>query len=146
MQEKLWEKNFICSQKVDDKSNKYAEIEGTPSVTVWAGCPSGDVLVSVTTDGDPSPDYSWWIPYGDDKKTTNLFDIIVPKAHAIDSPWLKDLVAATIKKVLCQKKISNGFIVRRIMLSNNKCYDETLNPRTGKIVSRAPAPCNCSNF
>ena len=148
LQEDLWNRNYDCSGEFDISSDRSATIEGStdaPGITVWAGCPSGDVLVSFTTmDGGDDP--VWWIPYRNGQKTASLLDLIVPVAHAATYAQSDNLVAATIKKVLCQKKLSNGYIVRRILMSDGKCYDETINPRRGKAEKREKAPCNCRDF
>ncbi len=146
LQIKLWKKNFACSQKIDKKSNKFLIDDGR-TVTVW-GCPSGDFLVGIEDPIGEDPQRNIWVTYGDDPKTTKLFDLIVPKAHAIDSPQMDMLAANPVVKVLCQKWLSNGYIKRRVQLSDKRCFDEVINPGTGKVVKRQEASCNddCRNF
>jgi hypothetical protein len=142
IQEKLWEKNFACATQLDRSSSNYAVITGEHVVMVAWACPSGDVLVTVESATDDISARSVWIPLNSGDFTASLFDAVVPKAFAATDVLYVTKRKAPMVTVLCQKWLPNRFIKRRIQLANDRCVDETINTRTGRVTKRLKAPCD----
>jgi hypothetical protein len=136
-QERLWQKNFACATQLDHNSSNYALITGEHVVVVTWACPSGDVLVTVESATDESFRRSIWIPLKMRRRTAQHFPWTVREAGA-EQPFQQ---AAPMVEVLCQKWLPTHLIKRRIQLGNGHCVDEVLDPRTGRVVQRQPAPC-----
>jgi hypothetical protein len=137
-QEMLWQKNFACATQLDHNSSNYALIAGEHVVVVTWACPSGDVLVTVESATDESFRRSVWIPLKMRRRIAQHFPWTVREAVA-EQAFQQ---AAPMVGVLCQKWLPNHLIKRRIQLGNGRCVDEVLDPRTGRVVQRQPAPCD----
>ncbi len=145
VQESLWHKNFVCATRLNRQSDNYAAIVGEQvTVVAWA-CPSGDVLVTVEPSTDAAPRRSVWIPMIVSYQKLSLLDLVLPEALAAPGTRLVRKRSAPLVTVLCQKWRSDRFIQRRIQLANGKCFDEVINPRTGRVVKIKKASCkrNC---
>jgi hypothetical protein len=138
MQEKLWRKNFACATQLDHNSSNYALSAGEHVVVVTWSCPSGDVLVTVESATDETIRRSIWIPLATRQQLAQGFPWMVRAAVAGEL----SLQAAPIVEVLCQRRLPNGFIKRRIRRADGRCVDEVFDPRTGRPVQHQPAPCD----
>ncbi len=136
-QNKLWTKNFECSRtlpthwsEADDKGIKIG-------VTV---CPSKDVLVAVN--GKIEPSYRW-IGFNTFNSTQQFANRLVPAAIAAELPHPINLAQSNEKTtVLCQKKLSNTRILRRVKMSDGRCFDLTVDTATGKILKKVLVKCS----
>jgi hypothetical protein len=141
LQEKLWEKNFACATQLDQNSDSYAAITSEHvTVVAWA-CPSGDVLVTVESPAEEPRERSVWVGLDVPERTTSLLHEFVRQADAADSSRDARQAADPMIAVLCQKWLPNKLVKRRIRRANGQCVDEIINPRTGRVVQRQPAPC-----
>jgi len=156
-QRRLWERNFECARKEEPKTVT------TPSniKVVVTPCPSGDVLVEVNT--PDSGKNIRWIALNTFLREASLAPGIrkafAAEGHlgaynqggstaerrkaAGDFPR-QAVFAQASSGVVCQKRLSNGHIIRRIRLEGGGCLDEVINPYTGQVVDSRPAPCNPS--
>ena len=141
LQEKLWEKNFICATHLDQSADSYAAITNEHVVVVTWACPSGDVLVTLESPTDEASRRSVWIPIQHASRTTGLFDFVIPNANAAKHNSQSHQPSARMVTVLCQKWLPNRFIKRRIKLSDNRCMEEVINPRTGQVIQRQKTSC-----
>jgi hypothetical protein len=131
----LWNKNYECSKKENPYTVKTCRNELIQTTV----CPSGDILVKVQTPDKPTPDYRW-IGFNTFRDTNAVaFDPFVKEAYADETGKGINLFAQN-ETILCQYRDANGFIVRRIRLSNGRCQEEVINPYTGATTIR-PAPC-----
>lgn len=137
-QDEIWHKNFECIQQQKPKC-----VKTKFNVEVGAiVCPSGDVLLQVT-----SPDDSKiirWVSletFGLNKISTA--DFFPGEAFASDLHKKEKLAQAFT--VLCQRWLNQGLLLRRVRYADGRCFDEQINTFTGAVISRAPAPCdsNC---
>jgi hypothetical protein len=136
-QNKLWTKNFECARtspiywsEVDERGIKIG-------VTV---CPSKDVLVAVN--GKIQPSYRW-IGFNTFDQTQQIANLFMPAAIASELPSPIHLVQSNEKHiVLCQKKLSNTRILRRIKKQDGQCFDQTIDTATGKVIKEVSAQCN----
>jgi hypothetical protein len=144
VQEQLWKKNFACATEIDRSSSNYAELDGEQVVVVTWTCPSGDVLLTVESPKDESFRRLIWIPLSTRRQMTYHFPWFVREAMAADGWLVVSQSAAQIAGVLCQRWLPNRLIKRRVQLANGRCVDETVNPRTGRVVTRQDAPCDRS--
>lgn len=142
LQEQLWEKNFNCATQLDRHSSNYAVINGEQVVVVAWACPSGDVLVSLESTTDDVLRRSVWIPLNAQPLTVGLLPNLVETAFAGEGLHLAKRRGAPMVTVLCQRWLPKRLIVRRIQLENGGCFDELINPRTGKVIQRRKAPCS----
>jgi hypothetical protein len=142
MQENLWEKNFACATQLDRHSSNYAAISGEHVIVVTWACPSGDVLVTVESATDDVARRSVWIPLDARRQAVSLFDLAVHDAFAAAGAFQVSRRSVPMVTVLCQKWLPNRFIKRRVQLANGSCFDEVINPRTGRVVHRQEAPCD----
>lgn len=134
---RLWGVNFECSKK--------GELEMIPipkNYKIGAlVCPSGDVLVKMEPPTGENPSYRW-IGLNTFLDTNNRFGPKEAKAQTVF--FDKATAIAQSERVLCQKRHSDGNIVRVIMDSNGKCWKERINPRTGRVIERVQVSCGCS--
>jgi hypothetical protein len=143
LQEALWEKNFACAAQLDQHSNAYATLTYDPvNVVVWA-CPSGDVLVGLGSTTEPEVRRNVWVPLETMAQPKNHFLQLVRYAFAADDrPSGRERERSKpMNRVLEQKWLPDKRIKRRVQTDKDKCRDEVINPRTGRVESR-PAPCN----
>lgn len=141
LQEALWEKNFMCATQLDRRSANYAAITGEDIVVVTWACPSGDVLVTVESAHDGVARRSVWIPLSVPQHTASALDVLVRQASAAVAARQTVKQPQPMITVLCQKWLPNRLILRRIELANERCIDEILDPRTGRVLKRSGAPC-----
>lgn len=157
-QRRLWERNFECARREEPR------IVTTPSniKVVVTTCPSsGDVLVEVNT--PDSGKNIRWIALNTFLREASLAPGIrkafAAEGHlgaynqsgstaerrkaASDSARHAKFAQAS-SGVVCQKRLSNNYIIRRIRLEGGGCLDEVINPYTGQVVESRPAPCNPS--
>lgn len=143
LQEELWKKNFTCATQLDHDSTAYASLtDDHVNVVVWA-CPSGDVLVVMGTPAEPSSRRSVWVPLQTPAASSDFFSWLVRRAFAEGLPP-DSFQVAQVTRVLCQKWLPDKRIKRRVQLSNGECRDEIINPRTGQVQDKGPAPCDPS--
>lgn len=140
-QKLLWEKNRVCA------SLPFKGFLNPSNVAVDATiCDSGDVLIAAVTPQNVQA-YRWLA----------LEDIlpkpgdggVIPAAHAADfAAQLSRSINArqsTVKlaqfqvTVLCQRM--DGNLLKRRISTPQGCFDEVIDTYTGKVVSKAPAPC-----
>lgn len=141
IQEQLWKKNFACASQLDRSSSNYASINGEQVVVVAWACPSGDVLVTIE-----SPDQEMaknvWIALDSQQRAAGLLDGLISEVAADHGARRHAKEKAPVAKVLCQKWLPRGYVMRRVQLADGNCYDEVINPRTGRVMERRSAPCN----
>ena len=67
------------------------------------------------------------------------------KTFAEERSGVPDMLLAQINPVLCQRRLGQGRILRRIQLPRGTCIDEVINTFTGEVVERRDVPCdsNC---
>lgn len=146
-QEELWQKNADCSLNLTAQNYRSIEVEGR-QIEVLV-CPSGDVLVKVGPPDSEQYEYLYrWIALDALKKSEateeQFWGFLLQQAWATEKKLhLKRLAAETVR-VLCQKRLSHGFIKRRLQYANGQCQDEVINTRNGKVVERKNAPCDIS--
>ena len=134
-QNQLWTKNADClgGKKIEQIRRLYDF-----SVSV-ALCPSGDVLVLIK--GESREMARWVSPRQLIEKKTAL--VSLREAQAADEPVR---LAQTQRVILCQARLPNGLLLFRVHYGGGRCIDEYINPFTGEIVKRIPAPCNSRCF
>lgn len=140
VQEHLWQKNFDCAAKLDYESANYAAIAGEHVTVVTWACPSGDVLVTLESVSDERSQRSIWVALDEPRLHVERFGWLVPSAFAA-SP---DRVAQRQKpqlSVLCQKRLPEKRLLRRIQQQPGQCVDEVIDTRNGRVVERRKAPC-----
>ncbi len=143
LQEELWKKNFVCATQLDQGSTAYASVtDDHVNVVVWA-CPSGDVLVVMGTPAEPSSRRSVWVPLQTSTPSSDFFSWLVRRAFAAEIPP-EAFQVTQVTRVLCQKWLPDRRIKRRVQLANGECRDEIINPRTGQVQDKGPAPCDPS--
>jgi hypothetical protein len=156
-QQQLWEKNFECARREEPRS----VTTPTNIKVVVTPCPSGDVLVEVDT-----PDFGKnirWIALNTFLRQAfvvpGIGEAFAAEGHpgaynrsgsmaggprtASDSSRHAQFRQAS-SGVVCQKRLSNNHIIRRIRTEGGGCLDEVINPYTGQVVDSRPAPCNPS--
>jgi hypothetical protein len=141
IQEQLWKKNFTCASQLDRSSSNYAAIRGEQVVVVAWACPSGDVLVTIESP-DQQVTKNVWLALDERQRAAGLLDWLIPEAAAARGGPHHGKSTAPVAKVLCQKWLPDGNVLRRIQLANGNCFDEVINPRNGRVVKRRSAPCN----
>jgi hypothetical protein len=141
IQEQLWRKNFNCASQLDRSSSNYAAITGDQVVVVAWACPSGDVLVTIESP-DQKVAKNVWIALDEQRRSVGFLDWLIPTAFADHGVPHRRTSEALVAKVLCQKWLPNGHVMRRIRLADGSCYDEVIDPRNGRVVQRRSAPCN----
>lgn len=134
-QNDLWTKNRDClGGKGFEQVRKVYDF----SVSV-ALCPSGDVLVLIKGE---SKEVARWVSLRQlvEKKTAlvSLGEVQAADGHAQS--------AQTQRVILCQARLLNGLLLFRVHYGGGRCADEYVNPFTGEIVKRVPAPCNSRCF
>jgi hypothetical protein len=142
LQERLWEKNFICATRLNHHSANYAAIAGDHVTVVTWACPSGDVLVSLESLADEPSRRSVWIALDSSSHTAGLFDRIAPQAFAAPTPLHAANRPDPIVDVLCQKKLSHRRVRRHVRLASGRCVREEIDIRTGTVVSRQSVSCD----
>ena len=141
-QQRLWEKNFTCTTKLDQNSEDYAAITGdNVHVVVWA-CPSGDVLVTTESPLEADLPRSVWVPLSRSPGEARRWSPLIQEAFAAGQPRPDGLRLARVVNVLCQRWLRDGRILRRVRLDSGSCRDEVINTRTGQVVQSRPAPCD----
>lgn len=145
-QARLWEKNYACASNLDANATTHASFErGRVSAVMW-GCPSGDVLVEVSSK-DQLSGRRVWIPLDPDEGLASRFPAPVATAFAGEKQSLRSNVhVAQTVRVLCMKRLRSGFIKRRIQLPDGRCRDEVIDTSNGRVVNANPAPCSCESF
>ena len=142
LQEKLWEKNFLCATQLNRSSNNYAAATGDHvTVVAWA-CPSGDVLVTVESTTEETLQRSVWVPLNGSQKAASLLDVLVPEAMAAPPLRMAKKKADPIIAVLCLKRLPDKRIKRRIRRADRRCFDEVIDTRSGRVIKRQKAPCD----
>ena len=141
-QERLWEKNFTCATRLDRNSKDYAAIAGdSVHVVVWA-CPSGDVLITTESPQETASPRSVWIPLTPSPTEASPWPSLIRQALAAAQRLPADWHVDQITQVLCQRRLRDGHIMRRVRLADGSCRDEVINTRTGRVVRSRPAPCD----
>jgi hypothetical protein len=139
-QTRLWEKNKDCFKS----SQPLVAKTPTNDVVGVFVCPSGDVQVEVQQPNRPT--ITRWIGLDTFRGVSSHLIPDIQKAFAEERPEVPiDMLLAQINPVLCQKRLGEGRILRRIQLPDRTCVDEVINTFTGVVVERRPAPCdpNC---
>ena len=146
LQEMLWQKNFDCATHLNQHSVNYGVTSGDEvSVVTWA-CPSGDVLVTLESlsDTDDVIRRSVWVALETPQSTASVFDRLVPLAFAADNPVLLAKRSNPVTGVVCQKRLPDKVVKRRVKRANGQCEDEWIKTTTGRVIKRQAAPCEDS--
>lgn len=140
IQESLWRKNFDCAAQLNHQSKNYAAIAGEQVTVVTWACPSGDVLVTLESVSNEISRRSIWVALDTPQVDVKLLDGLAPSAFAA-SPERMAQRQKPMMSVLCQKRLSEKQLLRRIQHEPGKCVDEVIDTRTGKVVKQQKAPC-----
>lgn len=127
-----WERNLKCLAEIE----RIKPASGTPYAIDLLICPGGDILVTLIPTHDPRAQTSRWILTGELLRPGGQFALI-PSAVAQAAP----VPAPQATRVVAVKKV-NDLIVRRVLLSDSTCEDQTINAYTGRLVGTKRAPCN----
>ncbi len=141
LQEHLWQKNFDCATQLDHKSVNYAAIASEQVTVVTWACPSGDVLVTLESVADEISRRSVWVPLDTPDEAAGLLEHVISSAFAASHKRRIPPRPRPQLSVLCQKWLPNRLLLRRMQRAPGRCVDEVINPRSGRVVKRAPAPC-----
>lgn len=148
-QQALWEKNVSCW------SAPFAWHNNPSNVRVNATtCPSGDVLVRVSTPGPDSRTFLEWVELSRilGRSGTSL----IPQAHAATltagfSPLRRELAQSRSARlynaayqpmamVVCHRFLDQRHLLRHIRTPQG-CFDEVIDTLNGAVVQRAQVPC-----
>ena len=130
-QNELWIKNAGC---LGGKGFEQMRQVYHFSVSV-ALCPSGDVLVLIKS---ATKEIARWVsPQQLMEKKTAFASFTEVQAEV---PPV--MLAQARRVILCQTRQSNGLLRVRVTYGGGQCFDEIINPYTGEIVNRIPAPCS----
>ena len=140
VQEELWQKNFDCAAQLDYESANYAAIAGDQVTVVTWACPSGDVLVTLKSVSDEISERSIWVALDDPQFSVKLLDWLTPSAFAA-SPRLVAQRKKPKLTVLCQKRLPNKRLLRRVQYGPRQCVEELINMRNGKVLKRQKSSC-----
>ncbi|MGB3403876.1 MAG: hypothetical protein WBA77_14405 [Microcoleaceae cyanobacterium] len=134
---KLWNRNFECARTSPTHWSNVDENGVKIGVIV---CPSKDVLVSVN--GNIQASYRWigYHTFDPIQQSTN-FLISAAVAAEINNPpqVVKNDNSHT---VLCQKKLPDHKILRRVKAADGRCFDQTIDTATGKVIKEALVKCD----
>ena len=97
-------------------------------------CPSGDILITLTSIQNQSLQKSDWIFTSDLFQHASLFSTSAFAQGAGTPP------GPTPVEIL-DAKTTGSVLTKRVKLSNNTCVDEMVDTFTGRLLSRRPAPC-----
>jgi hypothetical protein len=140
---KIFSRNRACWSALDPEF-KAVDVKGY-QVGVTPCKETGDLWVRLTDlnahDPDTATDYVW-------------IDRAEFLRHKTSSTWLLSPVAGAFAagsaapremaqlpvRLLCQYE-HGEFLIRRFVLSNNACADESISNVTGKRIKMSPAPC-----
>jgi len=152
MQHELWKKNEACHSTLNAQAagETYAFAESGQAYAVVHACPSGDVLVQISSTKDGTTKRVMWVPFDADADRVSqrqLFPSLVGSAFAEEDPATRQsFQIAQALQVLCSKRLPNGLIKRRVALRGGRCADELIDPYSGRVVETSPAPCTCAQF
>ncbi len=140
---KLFSRNRACWTAADPEF-KAVDVKGY-QVGVTPCKETGDLWVRLTDLKDPDPDTATdyiWIDRAEFlKRKTATSWLPSPVATALAASALTPQEVAQLPvRLLCQYA-NNEFLIRRFVLSNNACADESISNVTGKRVKMTPAPC-----
>ena len=140
VQEELWQKNFECAAQLDYESANYASLAGDQVTVVTWACPSGDVLVTLKSVSDEISERSIWVALNEPQLSVDLLDWLTPSAFAASPSRVAQRKKPKIT-VLCQKRLKNKRLLRRVQYQKGRCADEYIDMRNGKVLKRRKAPC-----
>ena len=140
VQEHLWQKNFDCAAQLNYESTNYAAIAGEHVTVVTWACPSGDVLVTLESVSDEISRRSVWVALDTPQLNVELLDWLTPSAFAASPDRVAQRQRPTLS-VLCQKRLPDKRLLRRIQHQPGQCVDEVIDTRSGRVVERRKAPC-----
>jgi hypothetical protein len=132
-QAQAWERNAKCHREIEhtkpNTDTNYA-IDLLP-------CPSGDILVTLTPIQSPDrPRYKWIV-------TKDLFTqqgrFSFTTAALAEDARAQPGAPSPVRVIDSTKQ--GGNIVRRLLLSDNTCIDETVDAFTGRRLDQKSAPC-----
>jgi hypothetical protein len=131
-QAKAWERNVGCLHDIDHiKPSAHTNY----SIDMVA-CPTGDILLTLTPLQNPDDPVSRWIV------TRAFFTQIAATAQAeTQAENSAASSAAPVPVHIVDIKIQGRTVIRRILMSDNTCVDETIDSYTGRRLSQVPAPC-----
>lgn len=142
-QQRLWIKNFACTQDIT-----YQQVKTSENTLVKVGaCSNGDVLIEVVA---PAADrIVEWISLERLKTASAVSALsLIGKAHARALPApaaskpAQDLTRlAQASSTKCQTMQGKTRIIR-IVQEGGACYREEIDVMKGKVVSRRPVPCS----
>ena len=134
---KLWNRNFECARTSPTHWSKVDENGVKLGVIV---CPSKDVLVSVN--GNIQASYRW-IGYHTFDPTQPSANLLMPAAVAAEVPTQMSVGQNHQEHtVICQKKLSGNRILRRIKKQDGRCFDQTIDTATGKVIKEVLVKCD----
>ena len=144
LQEELWQKNFECATKLDQHSTNYAAIDSAQVTVVTWACPSGDVLVTLESpvDTDDLLRRSVWVAFDTRRKTAGILERFIPTVFATESGLQVAARSNRVTGIVCQKRLPNKVVKRRVRRANGKCEDEWIKTTNGKLIKRQAASCS----
>lgn len=140
VQEHLWQKNFDCAAQLNYESANYAAIAGEQVTVVTWACPSGDVLVTLESVSNEILQRSIWVALDEPQLNVKLLDWLTSSAFAASSDRAAQRQRPRLS-VLCQKRLPEKRLLRRIQQKPGQCVDEVIDTRNGRVVERRKAPC-----
>jgi len=140
IQNNLWVKNQNCNPTLSTVTTN-----ANSHVSVGA-CPTGDIQINITF-----PDNSRivrWFGFDELKKTGSSNNDVF-KGFGVNPAVAEQLIPSKIQlassddKIICQKLLKNGKMVR-IINTGDTCYKETINTYTGKVEEYIEVECSSS--
>ena len=142
-QYKIWSRNRACRNAADAEF-KAVDVKGY-QVGVTPCKETGDLWVRLTAlnadDPETATDYVWIDRAEFLGRKTDSSWLLNPVASAFAaSPPAPQETAQLPVRLLCQYE-QGEFLIRRFVLSNNACADESISNVTGKRIKMTKAPC-----
>ena len=92
--------------------------------------------------GQPLSEHRW-IGFNTFNQNQPLLSGLMPKAIATELTAELNLVKSQEKtQVLCQKRLSDTRILRRVQMADGKCFNLIINTATGAVVKKEAVECN----
>lgn len=142
-QEALWAKNRKCLSEW--KQDDYLIASGTDSTVSIALCKlTGDVLIEITSNKNPTESVSKWIASSSIKQTQHAalqFDLLFAQSSQHQEPLIRQRI---LSQDVCD---TNEQKIVQIVRTAVGCFLKVTNPFTGRIIELRPIPCtlDCSS-
>lgn len=139
-QHKLWMRNQDCHPTLNT-----IKTVANSEVSIGA-CPTGDIQVNIKYPNDSK--FVRWIGFDELQKESLTSNVLIEKLGisavlADEKVHPKLQLANSENKVICQKFLGNGKIVR-IIRDKENCYREIINTYTGKVEEYKIVMCDTS--